>query len=257
VNRDRPQPIMSHIREIRRRATWAVLVTIATTVASLFLYRQIFDILKRPAGDKLNPTLGGEFAQFTVTETWAAIAKVGFIVGIMAALPFILYQVIAFISPGLRPHERRWLYTLIPAALLSFALGAAFGYFVLIPPAIKFLLGFDVAVPLISISSYVNLVTMLMFVMGVIFELPLVMFLLSMIGVLKPRWLSKQRKWAFLVAFLLAAIITPTADPVNQSLVAGPLIVMFEIGLLLSRLAEWLRKRKQARKLAASPPAAA
>lgn len=254
MNRDRPQPILSHIREIRRRATWAVLFTIGTTVASLFFYRQIFDILKRPAGDKLNPTLGGEFAQFNVTETWAAIAKVGFMVGIMAALPFILYQFVAFISPGLKPHERRWLYALIPAALLSFGLGAAFGYFVLIPPAMKFLLGFDIAVPLISISSYVNLVTMLMLVMGVIFELPLVMFLLSMLGILKPRWLAKQRKWAVILALVLGAVITPTADPVNQTLVAGPLLVMFELGLWLSKLAEWIRKRKQARKFAASQP---
>jgi sec-independent protein translocase protein TatC len=251
--RDRPRPVLDHIREIRRRATWAVFFTIGTTVAAIVFYRPLFEVLKRPAGDKLNPTLAGEFAQFKVTEAWAAIAKVGFIVGVAAALPFILYQVVAFVRPGLKPGERRWLYVMVPSALVSFAIGAAFGYLVLIPPAIRFLLSFDIAVPIIGIGDYINLVVMLMFWMGFIFELPLVMFLLARTGVVKPRWLARQRRWALLLAFLLGAIITPTADPVNQALVAGPIIVMYEVGYWLSRVAEWMRSRNNATPAASQP----
>lgn len=250
---DRPRPVLDHIREIRRRATWAVLFTVGTTVAAIVFYRPLFELLKRPAGDRLNPTLAGEFAQFKVTEAWAAIAKVGFIVGVGAAMPFILYQIVAFVRPGLKPSERKWLYALVPATLISFATGAAFGYLVLIPPAVRFLLSFDIAVPIIGIGDYINLVVMLMFWMGLIFELPLAMFLLARIGVVKPRWLARQRKWALLLAFVLGAIITPTADPVNQALVAGPIIVMYEAGYWLSRVAGWMRARKGAAPAGAQP----
>jgi sec-independent protein translocase protein TatC len=244
---DRPRPILDHLRELRRRATWAVLFTIGTTVTALVFYEPIFRVLLRPAGNRLNPSTGGKLVFQDVTEAWATIAKIGFIVGIATALPFIVYQVIAFVNPGLKPSERRWLYVMVPGALASFAAGAVFGYFVLIPPAIRFLLtiGGTIAEPLIRIGSYVSLVIMLMFWMGMIFELPLTMFFLAKVGIVKSRWVAKQRKWALLLAFVLGAVITPTADPVNQALVAGPILVMFEFGLWLARLAERMRSQPQ------------
>jgi sec-independent protein translocase protein TatC len=244
---------MEHLGELKRRLVWSALVGVGFTILAIVFYRPIFEVLARPAGDALNPLVGGKFVFQDVTELWSTIAKVGVIAGISVSLPFFLYQIIAFVSPALNPRERNWLRLLIPAALVSFAAGVAFGYFAILPPAIRFLLSFgsDIAEPLIRISSYVSLIIMLMFWMGIIFEIPLVMYFLARIGILKPSWVSKQRRWAIMAAVVLGAIITPTPDPVNQALVAGPIIAMYEIGFWLSRFAQWQRARSERKRAAA------
>ena len=162
-----------------------------------------------------------------------------------------------FLRPGLTPVERRYLYLLTPGGLLAFAAGVSFAYFVLLPPAINFLLSFggDVATPLIRIGSYVTLITTLLFWMGLIFELPIVIFFLTRIGVVNTRWLGRQRRWAILLAFVLGALITPTFDPLNQALVAIPVIVLFEVGYWLARLGERGKARRDDSAAEATPPA--
>ena len=132
--------------------------------------------------------------------------------------------------------------------LLSFAAGAAFGYYVLIPPAINFLINFggDIAEPTILIGNYVNLVVMLLFWMGVVFETPAVMFLLAKLRIVSPAGFSKWRRHWVVVAFVLGAIITPTFDPINQTLVAGPLIVLYEVGIWLSKVGVMMAPRTKA-----------
>ena len=143
-----------------------------------------------------------------------------------------------FVAPGLTGRERRYLLLFLPMALFAFACGVAFCYFVLIPPALRFLLGFsDVAQPLIRISNFVNLMVRLLFWMGVAFETPLIMYMLAQLGIVSARQLSRFRRVWVVLAFLLGAIITPTFDPVNQTLVAGPLLVLYELGVLLAKLA--------------------
>jgi len=155
----------------------------------------------------------------------------------------ILYQVIMFISPGLTGREKAYLYVLLPAVLVAFAGGAAFAYFVLFPPAFKFLseFGAEYVNPEIRISSYVGVIVSLMFWMGVVFQIPLVLFALSRFGIVTPRLLSRFRRFAIVLAFIAAAIITPTFDPVNQVLVAVPIIILYELGIILSRLGQRLR----------------
>ena len=123
--------------------------------------------------------------------------------------------------------------------LLAFAAGAAFGYLVLIPPAINFLINFggEIAEPTVRISSYINLMTMLLFWMGIVFETPLVMLILARFGVVSAAGFARWRRHWIVVAFILGALITPTFDPINQSLVAIPLIILYEVGILLSKLA--------------------
>ena len=132
--------------------------------------------------------------------------------------------------------------------MLAFVAGGAFAYFVLTPPALHFLLTFggDVATPLIRVSNLVNLMLRLLFWMGVAFETPLVMYLLAQLGIVNYRMLSRFRRYWVVVAFILGAIITPTFDPVNQALVAVPLLVLYELGLLLARLAARSRRASQA-----------
>ena len=168
--------------------------------------------------------------------------------GLFVSLPFVLYQIVMFVAPGLNPKERRYLYILMPVSLLAFVAGAAFGYRVLFPPMVNFLLNFgsDVATPLISIRSYVNLMLRLLFWMGIIFEIPVVVFFLAKIGLVSPEALARNRRYAIVVAFILGAVITPTFDPINQALVAGPIIVLYEASVWLAKFAARGRRRSAA-----------
>ena len=163
-------------------------------------------------------------------------------------MPFIFYQFVLFVSPGLNPAERRYLYALLPTGILVFGLGAAFGYFVLFPPAIHFLFDFgsEVAEAQIRIGSYLRLLISLLLWMGVVFETPLVLFFLSRIGIVTPQQLGRQRRYAIVVAFILGALITPTFDPINQTLVALPIIVLYEVGIWLSKIGARQRNRQRA-----------
>ena len=189
--------------------------------------------------ESVRPDDPARLVQLDITEGWTVTAKVSVLVGFAAAFPIVLYQVIAFVRPGLKGNERRTLYLLIPGGTILFVAGAAFAYYVAIPPTIKFLLHFGGEIALVTprLSSYVSLVSTLMIWMGLIFEIPIAMYVLAKLGILRPQGLSKQRRWVILFAFVIAAIVTPTVDPFTQALVAGPIIVLFELGLLLTKLA--------------------
>ncbi len=240
-------PFMSHLGELKRRLIASALFFLVVTGVSLGFHRQILKFLLAPADD-LNAFTGGLPIFTDLTEFWGAVVKISVLTGALMTLPFFLLQMSLFLAPGLSSRERRWLYFLLPFALLSFFSGVAFGYYVLLPPAINFLLNFggDVATPLIRIGSYVNLVTLLLFWMGLSFELPVVMFFLAKVGIVTPKSFGSKRKYAVVGAFIAGAMITPTFDPLNQALVAGPIIVLYEVGYWLSRLAARGRAPKAA-----------
>ena len=250
---DSPMLITDHLGEIKSRMIRWVIVLVAMTILAFVFHRWILWFLLLPA-EALNPTTAGKPIFTELTEFWGATAKVSVLTGFALSLPFLLWQAVMFLRPGLTRTERRYLYLLIVGGLIAFASGVAFSYYVLLPPAIDFLLSFggDVATPLIRIGSYVNLMVTLLFWMGLIFELPIVIFFLTRIGVVSTRWLGRQRRWAVLLAFVLGAAITPTFDPVNQSLVALPIIVLFEAGYWLGKIGE--RGRTRGTEAAASEP---
>lgn len=235
--RDRESSFWSHLQELRRRLLISVLAVVAGVGLAIAFYGPILRVLIRPIEPKL-AELGTILVFTEVTEMFGVVMKTSLIVGLVAASPVVMYELIMFVTPGLTTKERRYLFIFLPGALLSFAGGVAFGYFVLLPPALRFLLGFgsDIAEPMIRIGNYVNVTVMLLFWIGVSFETPLVMFLLSKIGLVSYRGFARWRRYWILVAFLLGAVITPTFDPVNQCLVALPLIVLYEVGILLARL---------------------
>ena len=237
--------LTDHLRELRRRVLVCVVAILAGSVVSFAFYEQIIEFLSQPAYD-LDTGSGLDLVFIEVTELLTTAVKVSFVAGFVLALPVILYQVVMFVAPGLTGKERRYLFLFIPAALVAFAAGVAFAYYVLTPPALGFLLGFsDVATPLIRISNFVNLMVRLLFWMGVAFETPLVMFMLAQLGIVSAQQLSRFRRYWIVVAFILAAIITPTFDPVNQALVAGPLLVLYELGVLLARIASRGRRKAE------------
>ena len=238
------QPILVHLRELRRRVTYATISVALSTLVAFAFHEQILTVLSQPAQGFVEIP-NGRPVYTDLTELIGIAAKASLLVGLFLSLPLVLYQAIMFVAPGLTPRERRYLYTLLPVSLLAFIAGATFGHQVLFPPMVTFLLTFrnDVATPLIRIGSYTNLMIALLFWMGIIFEMPVVTFFLAKIGVVSPEFLARNRRFALVLAFILGAIITPTFDPINQTLVAGPIIVLYEAGIWLAKLATRGRPR--------------
>jgi sec-independent protein translocase protein TatC len=232
--------LRDHLDELRRRLMFTVIWLVLAVIVAFMFRDQLMDFVLQPGyGGTDDKPIATE-----VLETVGVIFKVTLMAGFVAALPVILYQVIMFISPGLTGRERAYLFVLLPSVLIAFAGGAAFAYFVLFPPAFQFLseFGIEHVNPEIRISSYVGVIVSLMFWMGVVFQIPLVLFALARFGIVSPRMLSRFRRFAIVLAFVAAAIITPTFDPVNQVLVAVPIIILYEMGIILARLGQRLRR---------------
>jgi sec-independent protein translocase protein TatC len=234
---EKPLSFLGHLREFRNRLMWSAIFFIVMIPVAYFSTNYLFKILIAIAPPNI------DLIYTEMTEMLGVFIKVNLLIALVYSLPFITYQLIMFIRPALTKNERRWLYILLPSIVLLFVVGALFAYKILLPPALRFLLSFntEVAKPMIKIGNYINLVMSLLFWIGICFEIPLVLFFLTKIGIVQTKWLSKFRKFAYIIAFILGAIITPTLDPVNQSLVAVPIILLYELGILLSRLAR--RKR--------------
>ena len=236
-NASDPLPLREHFRELRSRVMISMVALLVGSAVCFYFYEEILTLLiapaRRVAGDDVS------IIYTEVTELLSTTVKVSLLGGLVLALPVILYHVVRFVAPGLTPKERRILFSFLPAALLAFVGGMAFGYFVMIPPALKFLLTFggDVAEPLIRISNIVNIMIRLLFWLGIAFETPLVMYVLATLGIVNARGFSRFRRLWLVVSFIIAAAITPTIDPLNQAIVAGPLIVLYELGVLLARFA--------------------
>lgn len=224
--------LLEHLEELRERLINSVVALLLTTLASLFFTSRLLKILTAPMGD-LKPVF------LRPTEMILTYFKVAFIMGIALAMPIIVYQLVKFVLPALLPHERRYLYFLIPGASVSFLAGLAFAYFVMLPFAVKYLLTFggDVARAQWTIGEYITFVTTFLFWVGMAFETPLIVFFLSRVGLISPQWLSRNRKYAIVIIAIIAAVITPTPDPVNMSLVMVPLLILYEVGVLLAKLA--------------------
>jgi len=230
--------VLSHLGELRSRLIRSVIaVAIASVIA--FIFRDwIFYILILPAE-------GINLIYIEMTEMIGTIMRVCLAAGIVLAMPYLVYQGIMFVSPALTRKEKKYVYLILPWIALMFLGGVAFGYFILVPPATRFLLtwGADIATPEIRIGNYISIVTRLLLAIGFVFEMPVITTFLSRLGIIKPKWLSDRRRLAIIVAFILAAIITPTFDPINQSLVAVPMIVLYEMSIWLAKLVQ----RKESR----------
>jgi sec-independent protein translocase protein TatC len=181
-----------------------------------------------------------------MTEMVGTIMKVCLTCGLILAMPYLTLQAILFVSPALTRKEKRYIYTILPWVTLMFLAGVVFGYFILIPPATRFLFTFgsNIATPQIKIGNYVSIITRLLLAIGLVFEWPVVVTFLARTGMVDSKWLANKRKIAIIAAFIFAAIITPTFDPINQSLVAVPLCILYEMGIWLAKLVQ--RKKAEA-----------
>jgi len=237
---------MEHLGELRTRIMWSLLAAGIGIVIALFITDPVMRFISRPI---LN--MKTELVFTSPTEAFWTWMKVAMMLGIFISMPGILYQVWKFVAPGLHAHEKKYAAPFILVGSLLFLIGGVFAMLIIIPYASTFLVNFGQEKgwkPMLTVSSYTDFVIKFTLAFGLVFELPVVITILSLIGVVTPQFLSKNRKYAILVNFIIAAVLTPTPDMINQTLMAGPLCILYEVGIICARLAT--RRRRQA----APPP---
>lgn len=244
---DDKMTLMEHLLELRKRLIWIVGSLLVATLLSMIFVVPILQMITRPLSElgKVPQALGP-------TDSVGIFFKVSFTMGTALSLPIIIYQCIAFMAPGLYPHEKRAIILTLPGVLILFMVGAVFAYYVLLPVAIAFLQNFlgSVISQDWSIDRYIGFVTRLVFWIGVAFELPLVIALLARTGLVSGPMLLRVWRQAIVIMAVVAAAITPTVDPVNMSIVMGPLLVLYFVSVLLAYL---LYRERVARDFSTEP----
>lgn len=229
---ENPYGLLVHLDALRKHLLRAVALLAIATSLSFYFTPTIIDFLASPIG-------GIEQLIVTeVTEQIGTFMRVALLSGFTASLPYIVLELWLFIAPGVSRRARLWGLLAIPATVVLFLSGMLFAYYVMMPAALPFLLGMLGVEPLIKTSSYIGFVTNLLFWIGLMFEFPLVIFVLAGIGLVKPRMLAQQWRLAIVIIAILSAVITPTIDPVSMTLVMGPLIVLYFASIGLAYLAQ-------------------
>ncbi len=221
--------IVEHLEELRSRVIKCV---IAVAAGAFVAYGLVDTIMPHIAGP------AGRLVFIAPQEAFITRIKMALFGGIFLASPVLIYQVWGFISSGLKKNEARYALFFGPLSFVFFLAGAAFGYFVIVPIGLKFLLGFATGIvrPMISVGSYVGFVGLLTLLFGVIFELPIASLFLAKLGIITPYFLASRRKYAVISIFLVAAMLTPP-DVVTQCLMAVPLLLLYELGIIFSKIA--------------------
>jgi Tat protein translocase TatC len=230
-------PISEHLEELRSRIIKSILIVIGLFFINWFFKARILDIVKKPHSITMkNLGLSQSLQVLSYQEGFYAYIKLCLITSVFMAYPLILYQIWKFVEAGLFKKERRYVKTFAPISYVAFITGVLFGYYFLIPYGLQFLikiLGGGIQ-PMITMSQYISLVTLLTLALGIVFQLPLVMLFIAKIGMLKADDFIKWRLYAILIIFILAAVITPP-DPFTQIMTALPMIILYEVGILTIR----------------------
>ncbi|MDH5299266.1 MAG: twin-arginine translocase subunit TatC [Desulfobulbaceae bacterium] len=246
------QALIEHLAELRKCLVVSLIAAAVGFAGSYALVDTIGEWFFRPLFEVLPDTSSLIFTSYQ--EAFFFYLKLALVSGLLLASPVIFLQIWRFVAPGLYRHEKRVLLPFVFLSAFCFLGGAAFGYFVVFPPAFKFLMGYstDFLSPMPTVSEYFSLSLRLLLAFGVIFELPVFMVLLAKLGMVNAPFLRKHRKYAFLLSFVIAAILTPTPDVVNQCMMAGPLVILYEVSIV----AVWLFGGKRFVGESAAPPSA-
>lgn len=229
---------LQHLEELRDRLK-AALFGVAVGVGVAWFFREEMKLILIDPFLAFLPEDQRTLTFITPAEPFAMFMKISLIVGIFLSSPWLFYQLWRFISPALKKNEKRWALPFVLFTSLSFMGGVVFCYKVILPYAFQFFFTFGTELGFtnqVTLASFWSFESKFMLGMGLIFELPVLIFLLSVLGLVNAKMLLKGFRWAIFGAFVVAAIITPTPDPVNQSLVAGPLIVLYLIGILIAAI---------------------
>jgi len=224
---------LEHLDELRVRLMHSLGALVVGTIVCWGFHERIFHFLTQPLR---NAYPAVKFITTGPTEAFMMYMKMSFFVGIFLVAPYILYQVWAFIAPGLYAHEKAYAVPFIVAGSLFFLLGGGFGHYILFPTTFKFLYEFagDDMQFLPKVDEYFEFYSWFLLGLGLVFQIPVIIFVLARIGIVTPGFLMRQFKFAVLVAFIVAAIVTPSADVVNQTLLALPMMGLYLLGVLVA-----------------------
>lgn len=241
--------LIQHLEELRKRVVWSI-IFVAAGFAICFNYHvQIFGYMQRPIIQALHKYKMDEALVYTnPVEPFNLYIKIGLIAGIFLASPFVLYQVWLFISPGLYRHEKRYVIPFMASTVGLFLGGGYFGYRMVYPAALDFLIGYGVQFKaMITIHEYTDLFMTIVLGLGAVFEMPILIFFLALMGIVSARFLWKNFRYAILAIFVLAAIISPTPDIVNMCIFAAPMVLLYVISIGIAWMVH--PKRRKARAL--------
>ncbi len=230
-----------HLEELRKRLFRAVIAAFVGFLACYGFKEYLFDMLMKPLLEVLPPD--STMIYTSLPEAFFTYLKVSFVAGVFLASPYIFYQIWRFVGPGLYDTEKKFI---IPIAIFSgffFIAGGLFAYFIVFPLGFNFFLGYETEIirPLPSLREYFSFSIKLLFAFGIAFELPLFIFFLARLGIVNSKGLRKHRKYAILMAFVASALLTPP-DIISQVLMSGPLVVLYELGILVAYI--WGKEKK-------------
>jgi sec-independent protein translocase protein TatC len=242
---------LEHLEELRRRIIYSILAVIAGFFACWNFHEYIFSFVQRPVIDALRANgLAEKLVYLNPTEPFNLYLKVAFLAGLFVTSPFVLYQVWMFISPGLYRNEKRYVLPFMFSTVFLFLAGGLFAYKMVYPAALKFLIDYGKQFqPMITIGEYTDLFLTIMIGMGVIFEMPILVFFLSLMGIVTAGWMWRNLRYSILVIFIIAAIITPTTDIMNMCIFAAPMVALYVVSIGIAWLVHPTQRRaRQARK---------
>jgi len=249
---------LQHLEELRRRIVWSLVGVAIGFGVAWWKVEKIYGLMQAPivkvlAAHKLDQQL----VYTHPVEAFNVYLKIALIAGLFLASPWVLYHVWAFIAPGLYRHEKRYVFPFLFSTVLLFVTGGFFGYVIVFPAAMDFLIGFSSQFrPMITVSEYTNLFLTIIVGMGLIFEMPILIFFLSLMGVISAGWMWRNFRYAILGIFVVAAIVTPTTDILNMCLFAAPMVGLYVLSIGIAWLVHPSRRRKRAEKRAAKDAAA-
>lgn len=249
------QPLIEHLTELRKRVLWAAIIMLAGTGICYFFVEDIYGFLVRPLADAMGPHDSQRLIYTDLTEAFFTYVKVAVFAGCFLTFPFIATQLWMFISPGLYKREKKAVLPFLVAAPIMFFMGGALVYYIVIPNAWRFFLSFqsaggDTVLPIqleAKVSDYLSLVMVLIFAFGMAFQMPIILALLAKAGIITADWLAAKRRYAIVLIFIVAAIITPP-DIISQISLAVPLMALYEISILLIRYTNANPSRSLSRK---------
>src|SRR5580704_7489380 len=239
-------PLLAHLEELRKRVIFSAAGVLVGFLSCWSLADRIFGLMQQPIIHALrNHGLSGGLVYLNPTEPFNLYLEVGFVAGLFAASPFVFYQLWLFIAPALYRHEKRYVLPFVISTVGLFAAGGLFGYKMVYPASLDFLIGYGQRFqPMITIGEYTKLFLTIIIGLGLIFEMPILVFFLALMRVITARWMWRNLRYSILAIFVVAAMITPTTDILNMCLFAAPMIGLYGLSIGVAWLVSSARRRK-------------
>ncbi|MGB9202463.1 MAG: twin-arginine translocase subunit TatC [Terriglobales bacterium] len=241
---------LEHLEELRKRIIYSMVAIVVGFFACWGYAENIYNVMQRPIMDALQSNgLSAKLVYLNPTEPFNLYLKVGFMAGLFVASPFVLYQVWCFVSPGLYRNEKRYVVPFMVSTVALFLAGGYFGYRLVLPAALVFLIGYGKAFqPMITLTEYSSLFLTIIVGMGAIFEMPILVFFLSLMGIVSAGWMWRNLRYSILVIFIIAAIITPTTDILNMCIFAAPMVALYILSIAIAWLVHPKQRKERAEK---------